>query len=158
MVFILDQNNFIMSTKINTYLNFPGNCEAAFSFYKSVFGGDFEYVGRYAEMPPQEGVTLTDDMKDKLMHISLRIDPDTLLMGCDTGGDWAPELITGNNFSIMVNANSKEEADKLFDSLSAEGNITMPIADMFWGDYFGSCTDKFGVNWMVNFNTGQPNS
>ena len=137
---------------INAYLNFPGNCEEAFNFYKSVFGGEFDYVGRYSDMPPQEGVTLADSEKNKIMHISLPIGKDTMLMGSDSGGDWAPEVIAGNNFSLSINADSKDQADKFFNQLSSGGKTTMPMQKTFWGDYFGMCTDKFGINWMMSFN------
>ncbi|WP_186757085.1 VOC family protein [Echinicola salinicaeni] len=137
---------------LNPYLNFLGNCEEAFNFYKSVFGGDFTYLGRFSEMPPQDGVTLTEEEKNKIMHVSLPIGPNTILMGSDVGGGWAPKTIIGNNISVSITADSKEEADKLFGGLSKGGQVTMPLADTFWGDYFGMCTDKFDINWMVSFN------
>jgi len=141
---------------INTYLNFNGNCEQAFLFYKSVFGGEFSYIGRFAEMPPQENIPpVSPDMANKIMHVSLPISKETLLMGSDTDGEWAPEYKQGNNFSISVNADSREEADKLFAALSDGGLVTMPMAETFWGAYFGMCTDGFGVNWMISFDEGE---
>lgn len=138
---------------VNVYLNFNGNCEEAFTFYKSVFGGEYPYIGRFKEMPPQEGVPpLPKDMEDKIMHVSLQISKETSIMGSDTGGEWASSYKQGNNFSISINAESKEEADKLFNGLSSGGTITMPMNKTFWGDYFGMFTDKFGINWMVSFN------
>ncbi|HEU0110288.1 MAG TPA: VOC family protein [Flavisolibacter sp.] len=138
----------------NVYLNFNGNCEEAFNFYKSVFGGEFNYVGRFKDMPPQEGMPpLSNEMGNQIMHISLPTSKETTIMGSDTGG-WGPPFVQGNNFSISITTATKEEADKLFNGLSAGGNITMPMADAFWGDYFGMFTDKFGVNWMVSFNAG----
>lgn len=137
---------------INPYLTFKGNCEEAFNFYKSVFGGEFAYMGRFSEMPPQEGHTLPDPDKNKIMHVSLPIGKGTILMGSDTGGEWGPQTIIGNNFSISVNADSKEEADNLFNRLSAGGKVGMPMNQTFWGDYFGMCTDKFDINWMMSFN------
>ncbi|GAB3659993.1 VOC family protein [Echinicola sediminis] len=139
-------------TVINPYLTFLGNCEEAFNFYKSVFGGEFTYLGRFSEMPPQEGVTLSEEAKNKIMHVSLPIGPNTSLMGSDSGGDWGAQTIVGNNISVSITADSKEQADKFFNELSAGGQVTMPIADTFWGDYFGMLTDKFGINWMVSFN------
>ncbi|MGC1632440.1 MAG: VOC family protein [Gelidibacter sp.] len=141
-------------TTISTYLNFNGNCEAAFNFYKSVFGGEFTYIGRFGEMPAEDGYTVSEADKNKIMHVGLPIGT-TILMGSDTVGDWSPVFVQGNNFSISVNPESKEEADKLFKGLSAGGNVTMPMADTFWGAYFGMFTDKFGINWMVNFETQQ---
>lgn len=139
-------------TKVNPYLNFPGNCEEAFNQYKSIFGGDFTFVGRFKDMPPQEGYTTPDADLDKIMHISLPIGGDTALMGSDVGGEWAPNTIIGNNIQLSVNTGSKADADRIFDALSNGGNTTMPMNQTFWGDYFGMCTDRFGINWMVSFN------
>ena len=139
---------------VNTYLNFNGNCEEAFNFYKSVFGGEFTYIGRFSEMPEGEGYSVPETDKNKIMHIGLPIG-DTVLMGSDNGGDWAATFVQGNNFSVSINPESKEEADKLFAGLSTGGNITMVLADTFWGAYFGMLTDKFGINWMINFDTEQ---
>lgn len=139
-------------TTINVYLNFNGNCEEAFNFYRSVFGGEFPYVGRFKEMPPQEGQPpIAPGDAEKIMHISLPISKETVLMGSDSIGEWASNYQAGNNFSISVSTDVKEDADRLFEGLSEGGNITMPIADTFWGDYFGMITDKFGIHWMVSF-------
>ena len=141
-------------TTVNVYLNFNGNCEEAFNFYRSVFGGEFPYIGRFKDMPSQEGMPpLSKEMEDKIMHVSLPISNETMIMGSDTGGEWAPGFKQGNNFSISINTDSKEEADRLFNSLSEGGQITMPLENTFWGDYFGMFTDKFGINWMVSFNS-----
>ena len=137
---------------INAYINFPGNCEEAFNFYKSVFGGDFGYVGRFGEMPPDPNYTMPDEAKNLIMHISLPISKETVLMGSDTAGEWAPNLVVGNNFAVSITASSKEEADRLFSGLASGGNITMPLDNVFWGDYFGMLTDKFGINWMMSYN------
>jgi len=140
---------------VSTYLTFNGNCEEAFNFYKSVLGGEFTYIGRFGEMPPQEGMPPMDEAdRNKIMHVGLPIGS-TVLMGSDTGGDWASSFIQGNNFSVSVNAENKTEADRLFNGLSAGGQVTMPMADTFWGSYFGMFTDKFGINWMVSFETQQ---
>ncbi|WKW46412.1 VOC family protein [Myroides sp. JBRI-B21084] len=141
---------------VNTYLNFSGNCEEAFNFYKSVFGTEFSYIGRFGEMPPQEDCEpMNEEFANKIMHVSLPIG-NTILMGSDTGGEWAPNFVQGNNFAISINTDSKEEADVLFNGLSAGGMVTMPMADTFWGAYFGMFTDKFGINWMVNYDVPQP--
>jgi PhnB protein len=139
---------------INPYLNFDGNCEEAFNFYKSVFGGEFGYVGRFSEMPESPEFSIPDEMKNRIMHISLAIggSQTNMLMGSDTGGDWASNHIVGNNISISIGASSKEEADRIFQALSAGGTVTMPLDNVFWGDYFGMCIDKFGINWMMSFN------
>ncbi len=139
---------------VNVYLTFNGNCEEGFNFYKSVFGGEFPFIGRFKDMPPQPGQSaIPEEMGNRIMHVSLPVSKETMIMGSDTGGEWAADYKVGNNFSISINAESKKEADKLFNSLSAGGRATMPMADAFWGAYFGMLTDKFGINWMVNFDT-----
>ncbi|HYC40837.1 MAG TPA: VOC family protein [Chitinophagaceae bacterium] len=137
---------------LNIYLSFEGNCEEAFNFYKSVFGGEFSYIGRFSDMPPQKGVTLSDADKNKIMHVSLPISKETVLMGSDAGGEWSPKVIFGNNFSISVAADSREQADSFYRQLSADGQETMPMQDQFWGDYFGMLKDKFGIHWMITHN------
>ena len=144
-------------TTVNVYLTFNGNCEEAFNFYKSVFGGEFPYIGRYKDMPPQEGQKMDNKDAEKIMHVSLAISKETVLMGSDTGGEWASSYSQGNNFSISINTDKKAEADRLFNGLSSGGQVTMPMNKTFWGDYFGMFTDKFGVSWMVSFNEAQQN-
>ena len=134
----------------NTYLNFNGNCAEAFNFYKSVFGGEFTYIGRFGEMPPSEEFSVSEADKDKVMHVSLPIGS-SVLMGSDNGEHYEASFVKGNNFSVSINAESREEADKLFNGLSVGGQATMPMSDTFWGAYFGMFTDKFGINWMVNY-------
>jgi PhnB protein len=138
----------------NIYLNFNGNCEEAFNFYKSVFGNEFIHIGRFGDMPASEDYKVPEESKNKIMHVSLPIGK-SILMGSDTGGEWAPSFVQGNNFSVALNADSKDEADKLFIALAKDGKITMPLDHTFWGDYFGMLTDKFGINWMMSFNEKQ---
>ena len=138
-------------TTVNVYLNFDGKCEEAFEFYKSVFGGEFSYIGRFNEMPQDENIKLSEADGNKIMHVSLPISAETNLFGSDTVGAWSPKLVQGNNYSISINASSKEEADRLFNGLSAGGQVTMPLENTFWGAYFGMFVDKYGINWMVNF-------
>jgi PhnB protein len=139
-------------TTVNVYLNFEGNCEEAFNFYKSIFGGEFSYLGRFKDMPPQEGIPpMTAEEGEKIMHVSLPISKETILMASDTGGEWCAKVTQGNNFSVSVNTDSQKEADRLFNGLSAGGKVTMPMEKTFWGSYFGMFTDKFGINWMVSF-------
>jgi len=136
---------------INSYLTFDGNCEEAFNFYKSVFGGEFPMVGRFGDMPPAEGMPpLPEDAKNRIMHITLPISEETILMGSDTMPGVHEHKI-GNNISLSINTNSREEAERVFHGLSEGGNVTMPLSDTFWGAYFGMWTDKFGINWMVNY-------
>ena len=119
-------------TTVNVYLNFDGQCEEAFSFYKSVFGGEFSYIGRFNEMPQDENIKLSEADGNKIMHVSLPISAETNLFGSDTVGAWSPKLVQGNNYSISINASSKEEADRLFNGLSAGGKVTMPLENSFW--------------------------
>ncbi|MBA4408920.1 MAG: VOC family protein [Odoribacter sp.] len=142
-------------TTVNVYLTFNGNCLEAFNFYKSVFGGEFPYVGYYKDMPKatnEDCNPISTEDAEKIMHISLPISQETMLMGSDTGGEWASGYAQGNNFSLSITADSKESADRLFNGLSAGGKVTMPMNSTFWGDYFGMFTDRFGINWMVSFN------
>lgn len=133
-----------------TYLTFNGNCEAAFNFYKSVFGGEFALISRFGEMPPDPEHPVAEVDEQRIMHVSYPIGEGAQLMGSDTMAHM-PKVTFGDNFSISINAHSKGEADKLFNGLSAGGKVTMPLADTFWGAYFGMFTDPFGINWMVNF-------
>ena len=143
-------------TTVNTYLNFNGNCQEAFNFYQSVFGGEFSHISRFKDIPAQEGMPiLAKEMEDRIMHVSLPISQETMIMGSDTGGEWAPSFQPGNNFSIAITTDSQADADRLFSSLSAGGQVTMPLNHTFWGDYFGMLTDRFGINWMVSCSTTQ---
>lgn len=138
-------------TTVNIYLNFNGNCEEAFNFYKFVFNREFSCLGRFNEMAVSDELTpMPSEMQNMIMHVALPISNHTCLMGSDTGGVWAPSFQQGNNFSVAVNTNSKEDADRIFNLLSARGIITMPIGKTFWSEYNGMCTDKFGINWMVS--------
>lgn len=144
-------------TTVNVYLNFDGNCEQAFTFYKSVFGGEFPYIGRFKDMPPQEGMPpLPKEMEERIMHVSLPISKETMIMGSDTGGEWTNSFNQGNNFSISVSTDSKAEADRLFNGLSEGGQVLMPLNITFWGEYFGMFADKFGINWMISFSEAKP--
>ena len=138
-------------TAINPYLTFDGNCEEAFDFYKSVFGGEFPAVMRFGEMPGCDEMQLSEGDKSKIMHVALPISDGSVLMGSDSMEGMGPGLTVGNNFGIAIAPGSKEEADKLFTGLSEGGMVTMPLADAFWGGYFGMFTDKFGIHWMVNY-------
>ncbi|MFV0565324.1 MAG: VOC family protein [Flavobacteriaceae bacterium] len=137
---------------INPYLTFNGNCEEAFNFYKSVFGGDFSYIGKFKDIPQEEGQPpMPEAVANRIMHVSLPISKETVLMGSDNSPEHG-EVAFGQNINISISPDSRNEADRIFNALAKAGTITMPIADMFWGDYFGMVTDKFGVMWMVNFN------
>ncbi len=141
-------------TTINPYLNFNGNTEEAFNFYKSVFGGEFATMMRFKDIPAQEGcdgMEVAENDLDKIMHIALPIGNGNILMATDMLESMEQKLTEGNNFSISIGAGSKEEAEKLFNGLSEGGKVEMPLADAFWGDYFGMLQDKFGIQWMVGY-------
>lgn len=140
---------------INPYLMFNGTCEEAFLFYKSVFGGEFPYIGKYKDAPAEEGEKLSEEALNRIMHVSLPIG-NTILMGSDSHPRYG-DVGFGDNFSISINTESTEEADRIFNGLSAGGKVEMPMNKTFWGAYFGMFKDKFGVNWMVNFDENEPN-
>lgn len=142
---------------INPHINFNGNAEEAFNFYRSVFGGEFAQITRFKDLS-FPGYQVSDKEADKIMHIALPVGKYTMLMGNDV-----PEILgrtneNENRSKIAISAETKEEADKLFNGLSAGGSIEMPIGDSPWGSYFGCFRDKYGIEWMVNFDpktTGQ---
>jgi PhnB protein len=136
---------------VNAYLTFNGNAEEAFNFYKSVFKREFDYIGRFKDMPADENFPpLSEEEGNRIMHISLPISKETFLMASDTNS-FSGDVTFGNNISVSINTDSAAEADTLFAGLSAGGNIIMPMEKTFWGAYFGMFTDKFGINWMINF-------
>jgi PhnB protein len=135
------------------YLMFDGNCEEAFLFYQSVFGGMTPYTSRFSDMPPGEAGKILPEDLEKIMHTSLVIGENAVLMGSDAPGEYGRSLVKGSNFSVSIGAASREEADKLHRGLSEGGTITMAMADTFWNSYFGMLTDKFGINWMVSFDS-----
>jgi PhnB protein len=142
---------------INPYLNFPGNTEEAFNFYKKVFGGDFlGGIYRFKDTPEAEKLSKSDQAK--VMHIALPIGEGNMLMATDALESMGFKVTFGNNFYISIDADNKEEADKLFTELSEGGTADMPMMDQFWGAYFGMVTDKFGVKWMINFAYPQENN
>jgi PhnB protein len=136
--------------KLNTYLNFAGNAEEALKFYRSVFGGEFRTVMRFKDMPVP-GMTIAKNDEGKIMHVALPIGKDDILMASDVLESRGQKLVVGNNVSISIFPDSKEEADKLFKGLSAGGTVQMPMANQPWGDYYGGLMDKFGVQWMIDY-------
>ena len=134
---------------INPHINFNGNAEEAFNFYKSVFGGEFAKIMRFKDISSAE-FPVAENEANKIMHIALPIGKNSLM------GNDVPEIMgtvneNENRSKICINTESREEADKLFNGLSAGGNIEMPIGDSPWGSYFGMFRDKFGIEWMVDF-------
>ncbi len=136
-------------TVVNPYLIFNGNCDEVFEFYKSVFGGEFTGKMRFKDMASEE-MPIPEHEHDKIMHVALPIG-NTILMGSDSM-ESSGAVKDGNNFSVAITPDSKEEADRIFNGLSDGGKQTMPMDDAPWGAYFGMLTDKFGINWMVNYN------
>ena len=134
---------------VNPYLNFKGNTEEAFNFYKSVFGGEFTILMRFKDIP--EAGNIPADVRDQIMHVALPLGKNNILMGTDAPDSMGFGLIPGNNVHISLHTESRDEADNLFKGLSTGGKIQMPMADMFWGDYYGAFTDKFGIQWMITF-------
>lgn len=135
---------------INPYLNFNGTAEEAFNFYKSVFGGEFAMVQKFKDVPSEFQMSPSEG--EKIMHIALPIGKGNVLMGSDVPEKYG-KVNVGSNFNISINTASKKEAEDLFKGLSSGGTITMPIADTFWGAYFGMLTDKFGIQWMVSYDS-----
>ncbi len=140
---------------INPYLNFNGNTEEAFNFYKSAFGGEFAMLQRFKDIP--DGDKMSAEDQQKIMHVALPIGDGNMLMATDILESMGQKLVLGNNSYISIQAESKEEADKLFKALSEGGKIEIPLEDMFWGAYFGAFADKFGVQWMINFDYNKNN-
>ncbi len=138
--------------RVSTYLNFPRNTEEAFNFYKSVFGTEFiGKISRFSEVPPQKGQPPTkDEDKNLVMNVQLPILGGHILMGTDAPESMGFKVKPGNNVYITLEPDTRTETKKLFDALSKGGKVEMQLQEMFWGDYFGSCTDKFGVQWMFN--------
>ncbi len=131
---------------LNTYLTFDGDCEQAFDFYRSVFGGAFQAISRFEEMPENLECDISEKDKNKIMHISLPISEGHVLMGSDS----LDSVVCGTNYTVSINTKSKNEATRLFEGLSGGGVIKMPLEKTFWNSYFGKFTDQFGIQWMVN--------
>ena len=134
---------------IHPYLTFNGDCEAAFTFYKKVFGTEFESISHFGDMPENSDYQMSDADKKKVMHVSLPLTAGYTLMGSDTSDHYGTATI-GTNFSISIHADSKKEADELYAKLSQGGQQVMPMENTFWESYFGMCTDAFGIQWMIS--------
>ena len=136
------------TTTLNIYLTFDDNCREVFAFHRSVFGGEFSTLQTFGDGPPDMGVP--DDAKHRIMHVSLPVG-DSVLMGSDANPAFGPGPVAGTNFSISYTPTSRADADITFAALAAGGKVSMPMAGMFWGSYFGSCTDQFGIGWQINW-------
>lgn len=143
---------------VSTYLNFPRNTEEAFTFYKSVFKSEFSGNGimRFSDIPPAEGMpALAEEDKHLVMHVTLPILGSHLLMGSDAPESMGFKVNPGNNVYVMLEPDTKAETERLFSALSEGGTVETELQDMFWGGYYGSCRDKFGIQWMFNFEQKQ---
>ncbi len=138
---------------VNPYLNFPGNTEEAFEFYKSVFGGNFIALQRFRDTP--EAKRLPEHLRDKIMHISLPLGNGNILMGTDAMEEMGHRITAGTNFYLSIAAESEAEAEIFFTRLSCGGRISVPLKKAFWGAYFGLFTDRYGTQWMVNYDYAQ---
>lgn len=148
------QNKTSNKARVTNYLNFDGKTEEAFLFYKSIFKTEFigKGIQRFGEIPATEGhPPIPDEIKKMVLHVELPITDNYILMGTDAPKEMGFTLIKGNNMHICIEPETRAEADRLFNALSEGGNVTMPMADMFFGAYFGEFSDKYGINWMINF-------
>ncbi len=134
------------------YLNFPGNCEEAFNFYKKVFGGDFGYIGRFKEMPPEYKVP--ENYADKVMHVSLMVDGQPFLMGSDAPEGFGPPFNAGNNVHLSLSPADEAQAKMWYDTLHEGGQVMMELQPTFWAKLFAMLRDKYGIQWMISY--GQP--
>ena len=134
------------------YLNFVDNCEEAFNFYKKVFNGSIDFMGRFKEMPPE--MKVPEGYGDKLMHISMNVDGAPFLMGSDTPAGYGPAHQVGNNISLSLNPKDEAEARRWYDALREGGEVTMELSPTFWAKLFAMVRDRFGINWMISY--GQP--
>lgn len=139
--------------RVSTYLNFPGNTEEAFNFYRKIFRSDFTNgIQRFEDVPSDPSqAPMTESVRKMVLHVELPILGGHILMGTDAPKEFGMTVNRGNNMHINLEPDSREEAKRLFDELSEEGVVEMPIQDMFWGAYYGNCQDKYGINWMINY-------
>lgn len=143
--------------RTSTYLNFPGNTEEVFHFYREIFRSEFIGGGihRFGDTPVTAGQPpLSEADKKLVLHVEMPITGGHVLMATDSPASMGFNLVQGNNMHICIEPENRDETKRIFDALAEGGTITMPLQDMFWGAYYGSCTDKYGINWMLNFNGG----
>ena len=137
-------------TTINPYLTFNGTCEEAFNFYKSIFGGEFTFIGKFKDMPPNPEYPVLESEAERIMHVSLPIGENSVLMGSDSSEAFGKTMVAGDNFQLSINLDSVDEATRLFNALVDGGTVRMPLQKTFWQAYYGMLTDKFGIHWMIN--------
>ncbi|MFV0536028.1 MAG: VOC family protein [Dysgonomonas sp.] len=137
-----------MLAAVNPYLSFNGNCETAFKFYKSVFGGEFDEVHRYKDIP---GEDIPESEKEKIMHMSLQLSEHVLLMGADSSEAFGQVTKFGDNITITLCTLDEEQTKHIYSTLSEGGKISMPLEKTFWADLYAQFSDKFGVYWALNY-------
>ena len=138
--------------QVHPYLNFPGTAEEAFRFYTEALGGTLSEIHRFGSMPQGDGFELTPEQQNGVMHVGLSFGNGQSIMASDLLAGMRTAHVEGNNMSISLHPESRQDAENVFEALSEGGTVTMPLQDQFWGDYFGSLTDRFGIHWMVNYN------
>jgi PhnB protein len=139
--------------QLSPYLNFPGNTEEAMTFYAKALGGKLTEIHRFGMMPG--GADMPEEAKNRVMHVGIDLPGGGRLMASDTMEGMGPAHVAGTNMSISIHPESRAEADRLFAALGEGGEVGMPLEDQFWGDYYGHLTDRFGIQWMVNFHDGR---
>ncbi|MEJ2005310.1 MAG: VOC family protein [Cyclobacteriaceae bacterium] len=142
--------------KVSPYLHFNGNCREAFDYYRQVFGGEFLAFQTFREMPVEYKVD--ESMHHLIMHVTLPIGKDTMLMGSDMAEGTGQQFKAGNNFSISVAADNEKHCHSLFESLTNGGEVIMPVSQTFWGSMFGMCIDKFDISWMISYDINSGDS
>ena len=140
--------------RLSTHVAYNGNCEEAFNFYKSIFGGDFNMVMRNKDIPAEVPSPTNDAEADKILHISLPIGLNSMLMGCDMPAAFG-EATRCNSFNISISTDSEEQTEQYFNGLCEGGKVNMPLEKTFWNAYFGMVIDKYGVQWMLSYDYGQ---
>ena len=139
--------------EVSPFLSFNGNCESAFNFYKSIFGGAFEFIYRYKDVPAEKPIPESE--QEKILHVSLPLMKNVHLMGADVLDASEQKTEMTNRVTIGLRTNNQEETWRIFDALSEGGNVTMPLQKAFFADFLGSVTDKFGISWSINCNIGK---
>lgn len=131
------------------YLNFPGTCEEAFTHYRSIFGGEFGMISRFSEMPAE--IPVPENYGDKVMHMTLMVDGNAMLMGSDAPDGFGPPYAVGNHIHLSLGADSEADARRVFEALSQGGQVAMPLEATFWAKLFGMVTDRYGIGWMIGY-------
>ncbi len=160
-MYIFTLNHHFIKTKnktmitLNPYLVFKDNCEDAFNFYKIVFGGEILFMGRYKDVPQENRQLFPLSPDEKIMHATLQINKETVLMGCDSAETYEKSKSVLGGFYLYINTRNREDAYRIFNELSTAGKIIMPITQTFWSTYYGMVADKFGIQWKITSDDGK---